>query len=235
MRGLFKKAMLLLFLLVQTALFAKDLQQEIRKAEVGDFVVYGYKQQITLLRIASNNGKELVVEEISIQNPEKKKWQEWLSSGAPGHSSWTISALSIEKGSIDFIYSVDEKAYISKPITFQFLPTLLTVSLQPIAPTERKYIGAEPMAGEMDFRRLWLPKIIFEEKEIKAQIEVFRLFWPQDDSELSGKPLDLYIPSNEAITYLPYWIEISAGLTKIKIGVIDSGKKLISPVSTAGK
>lgn len=231
MKHSFKKAIFLCFLALQTTLFAKDLQKEIHKAEIGDFVVYAYKQQVTLLRVAEINESELAVEEISIQDPEVKNWQQWLSNGAPNHSSWTISCIDSKKGTIHSIFNVDEKAYTSTPATFQFLPILLTSSLQPIALSERKYIGPEPMAGEMDFRSLWLPKIIFEGKERKPRIGAFRFVWPDDDSELSGKRLDIYIPEDEAITYLPYWIELNAGLNKIKISVIDSGKKLTSPVS----
>lgn len=225
-----KKALFLFLILAQAALFGKDLQQEIHKAEIGDFVVYGYKQQTTLLRIAGHNEQELIVEEVSAQDQKVDNWQAWLSKGAPGHSSWTISHISIKDGTINSIYSVDENSYISRPVTIQFLPTLLTSPLKPI--TTPKYIGAEPMAGEMDFRRPWVPKIVFEGKPVEAEVEAFCLSWPTDDSELSGKSLDLYIPKNEAITYLPYWIEMNAGLNKIKITVIDSGKKLISPITT---
>jgi hypothetical protein len=216
-------------LLVQATLSAKDIDQEIKKASSGDFVIYAYKQQSTLLRIAGNNGKELVVEEISSPKPEIRKWQEWLNEGAPGHSSWTISRISLDNGTIKSVYNVDERAYITTPITFPFLPTLLTTPLTLIAASEKKRIGAEPLPGEMDFRPLWLPKIIFEGKELKTAVEAFRLVWPRDESELSGKTLELYFPVSEAIIYLPYWIEMNAGLNKIKICVIDAGKGLSSP------
>lgn len=223
------KILLVIVLLMQATLSAKDLKQEIRKAESGDFVVYAYKQQLTLLRVASNDGKELVVEEISAPNPEIKKWQEWLSTGAPGHSSWTVSHIAIDNGAVKSVYNVDEKAYVTTPITFPFLPTLLTTPLSPIESSARKYIGAQPLAGEVDLRRLWFPKIIFEGQAIETPIEVYRLVWPRDDSELSGKSLDLYFPTTKAISYLPYWIEMSVISGKIKISAIDSGKGLTSP------
>jgi hypothetical protein len=111
------------------------------------------------------------------------------------------------------------------------LPTLFQLSPQPIEPYDRKYVGAQPLAGEIDLRRLWLPKIVFEAKQIFPAVNAYRVRWPEDTSELSDKSIDLYFASKPALTYLPYWIEVSATIGKAKISVLDSGKNLSSPIS----
>jgi hypothetical protein len=34
-----------------------------------------------------------------------------------------------------------------------------------------------------------------------------------------------------ALTYLPYWIEVSGGVAKAKISALDSGRGLSSPIN----
>lgn len=221
-----------LFLLLPLQIFALDLKQEVAKAQTGDFIVYAYKQSLVLVRIRENTPSHLVVEEISAPlSAVSSEWQLWVSKEAPGHTSWTISRINVTKGLVDSIFSVDEKKFMNSSPAFQFLPTLITLTLKPIEPADRKYIGAQPMPGEQDFRRLWLPKIIFEHKEIFPPILAYRVQWPKDESELSGKPIDIYLAQEQALTYLPYWIEVSGGLQKAKISALDSGRNLSSPIS----
>lgn len=212
-------------------LVALDLKEEVKKAESGDFIVYQYKQSLVLLRIREQATPLLVVEEISAPaTAATANWQEWLSKKAPGHTSWTISRINISSGRVESIFSVDDKAFLNSNPAFQFLPTLLQLTLKPIEPHDRKYIGAEPLAGEKDMRHLWFPKIIFEGKQLSIPIEVYRVTWPDDDSELASKPIDVYFVQKSALTYLPYWIEVAGFIQKAKISALDSGKKLTSPI-----
>ncbi len=223
---------LLCLLLLPLQLLALDLKQDVAKAQTGDFIVYTYKQSLVLFRIRENNPPTLVVEEISAPiAAASKNWQDWLSHDAPGHTSWTISRINIHSGKVESIFSVDEKRFQNSNPAFQFLPTLFQLTLNPIEPYERKYVGAQPLAGEVDLRRLWLPKIIFETKQIFPSVLAYRVRWPKDESELSGKPIDLYLASDKGITYLPYWIEVFGGLGKAKISALDSGKELSSPAN----
>lgn len=208
-----------------------SLKQDIPTAKPGDFIVYAYKQSLVLVRIAENSGPLLVVEEISAPvSTVSGNWQEWLSKEAPGHSSWTISRINVASGKLVSIFSVDERTFLDSNPAFQFLPTLFTLDARPIDPSDQKRIGPQPLPGEKDFRQLWRPKIMFEGKQISPPIQPYRVLWPNDDSELSGKPIDIYLVREGGLTYLPYWIEVAGALGKAKISAIDSGKNLSSPV-----
>lgn len=223
---------LLCLLLLPLQLLALDLKQEVAKATSGDYIVYAYKQSLVLFRVRENVPPLLVIEEISAaQSAVSGRWQEWLTHNAPNHTSWTISRINVAKGVVESIFSVDEKAYLNANPAFQFLPTLFQLTLEPLAAHDRKYVGAEPRPGEQDLRRLWLPKIMFEGAQIFPAVSAYRVRWPKDESELADKPIDLYFANNTALTYLPYWIEVSAGVGKAKISALDSGKGLSSPIT----
>ena len=225
---------ILCFLLLPLQLLALDLKEEVKKAEKGDFIVYAYKQSVVLCLIRENTPPMLVVEEISAPlDQTQTNWQEWISKQAPGHTSWTISRINITDGNIASIFSVDARSFLNSNPAFQFLPTLISLQLHRIEPYDRKYIGAAPLAGEQDLRSLWLPKIIFQGKQIFPLINAYRVRWPKDESELSGKPIDIYLVASDtsggALTYLPYWIEVLS-VAKAKISALDSGKNLSSPI-----
>lgn len=218
-------------LLLPIQLVAFDLKEAIKSAETGDFIVYQYKNSLVLLRIREQKAPKLVVEEVSApQTAVTANWQEWLTKQAPGHTSWTISQINIDSGRVESIFSVDDRGYLNANPAFQFLPTLLKLTPEPIEPHNRKYIGAEPLAGEKDMRHLWLPKIIFEGKQLNVPVNAYKVKWPDDESELSNKPIDVYYVQSGALTYLPYWIEVAGALGKAKISALDSGKKLSSPI-----
>ncbi len=223
---------LLLLLLLPLQLFAFELKQDILKAKTGDFIVYSYKESLVLLRIRESSPHMVTLEEVSSPRSGKgdMSWQEWMTKDAPGHTSWTITKIAIATGKVISIFSVVSREFLTTNPAFLFLPTLLQLPLKPIEAHDRKYVGPEPMAGEVDHRRLWKPRIIFEGKELSPQIAAYRIQWPDDASDLSGKPIDLYFAQDGAITYLPYWIEVAAGLGKAKISALDSGTGLTSPV-----
>ncbi len=223
---------ILLLLLLPLQLFAFELKKEILKAKPGDFIVYSYKESLVLLRIRDTSPTLLTVEEVSTprSTANDKNWQEWLTKDAPGHTSWTITRIDLATGKVLSIFSVDAKEFLNTNPPFLFLPTLLDASLKPIEQHDRKYVGPEPMAGEIDQRRLWKPHIIYEGKELSVPVSAYRIRWPDDASDLSGKAIDLYFAETSPISYLPYWIEVAAGLGKAKISALDSGTSLTSPV-----
>ncbi|MCE5293175.1 MAG: hypothetical protein LLF94_00995 [Chlamydiales bacterium] len=222
---------LLCLLLLPLQLLAFDLKQDVKSAVTGDYIVYAYKNSLVLFRIRDNVDSILTVEEISAPNTSHAtNWQEWITKNAPGHTSWTISRINTATGKVESIFSVDERRFLNANPAFQFLPTLFQLTLMPIDKEDRKLMGPQPQAGEVDMRRLWLPKIVFEQKQITPPITPYRVRWPKDESELAGKPIDLYFAQKPAITYLPYWIEVFGGFGKAKISALDSGSGLSSPI-----
>jgi hypothetical protein len=231
----YMRILFLLLFIVQSSLFAHTLSDELRGAQVGDYVVFSEQKHIILFRIASLQD-DFIVEEIAIPesscDPAKINWQEWLSKYAPGNSSRTITYIDKTTGAIKKMYSICEGEWIEQKPLFPFLPALFALPLEKVPNQERKLAGPTPLEGEQDFRKLWNPKAVFEKKVIQnVAWDVFRTRWPKDASELSEKAILLYFPrSSECLSYFPYWIELTDGFGKVKVRVIDSGKTLISPV-----
>ena len=196
------------------------------KIHEGDYIVYAYKEQLSLLIIAKNTEHTLTVEELSLPKGKEVHWQEWISKNAPGHTSWTCTKIDLVAKKILSIFDVDSGRELPHNSQIQLLPTLFKLTLEPIKPEERKYIGPQPQPGEVDVRKPWFPKVFFNGKEEHLAIESFRAYWPKDGSELSGKPFDLYFAKEGVLSYLPYWIEMYGPISKVKIMAIDSGTDL---------
>ena len=227
--------------------FAITLLDEFSKAKEGDFAVFEQQKQITLFRIAKKTDKELIVEEVTATaKPADLNWQAWLTQGAPMHTSWTLSRFDLATGAIQSIYSYGTNEWIqtdgARDVTLTFLPTLFTLPLVVVLENDRKRIGPPPESGESDRRKLWVPKAIFQGKANLVPFYVFRVEWPKDVTELSGKVIYLYIPgsneskknerqTDECLNYFPYWVEVVGKISKVKLRVIDSGKNLTSPAA----
>lgn len=215
----------LLSLCLGLPLGAFELQSKLSSAENGDFIVYVHKSNCTFVRITSITDKALIIDEITAPLFSKlPDWNKWLQDKAPGHTSWTQSTIDRKTSTLIRRISLDDHGELEQ--TFEFLPTLMKCALTPIELEDRKKVGPEPQPGEVDHRRIWNPKIIFNSQELAAKVNGYRFQWPDDLSEISGRIVDVYIPENQALTYLPYWIEVYSGPLKFKIFAIDSGKKL---------
>ena len=64
-----------------------------------------------------------------------------------------------------------------------------------------------------------------------VEFNAWRTRWIKDDSELSGKVIDIYLPkdADKHLSYFPYWLQISGVVGKAKVRIIDSGLGLRSP------
>jgi hypothetical protein len=202
-------------------------EQDVSSIREGDFIVYAFKHQLSLIVIKEKTGPVITVEELTApQQEQKMNWQEWLDKQAPGHTSWTITKIDLASKKVLSLFDVDSNTWIQKLPAAQLLLTLLNLDLHKLLPEERKYIGPQPLPGEVDSRPLWLPKVVFNGKELHPPINVFRAYWPKDGSEISQKPFDLYFAAQGALLYLPYWIEMHGPISKIKIMAVDSGTNL---------
>jgi hypothetical protein len=229
---------LLCFLFLPLQGFALTLGDEFKKAEIGDFVVFEHQKLITLLRIAEKDEKTLGIEEITAPrntiDPKTISWKDWVSKGAEHHTSWIVTNFDPQTYKVQSTISIDSHEPVDTAALFQFLPTLLNLELRNVPQDERKRIGPPPMGDEPDFRKLWLPQVVFEGKIIHPEFQVCTTKWPADGSELTGKTIYLYIPhSKECLSYFPYWVEVSGKFHNVKLRVIDSGKNLTFSRQTA--
>jgi hypothetical protein len=221
-------------LFLSSRLFSSSVQllDLFQKASEGDYVVFEQQKQLTLFRVAKKKGRSLTIEEITCALKDKphSSWQAWLEAKAPNSTSWTLSSFQ-QDGDLESIFSVTTEQWIEKEKTFAFLSTLFQLQLDPIKEALLKRIGPPPEAGELDRRKIWMPKIFVAGHELATTCSVYQTRWPQDETELSGTLLHIYIPkSKEALDYFPYLIEAIGKISRVKLRVIDSGRGLTSPV-----
>lgn len=218
------------------------LGDRFQEARAGDFVVYAHDKHVTLFHILAVNSEQIVIEEITAQErfanqvplEYKNSWHGWVQKGAPEHRAWILSSFQRDTFQLISTYSFDTHEMIPTEDSFAFLPTLFTLSMEKVPTDQRKLIGVPPMPGEPDHRLIWNPRIAFEGEERKLPAVVYRVSVPKDVPDVGGKKLDLYFPEgNECLDYLPYWIEVTGGIVKVKLRAIDSGKNLRSPAASS--
>ncbi len=86
-------------------------------------------------------------------------------------------------------------------------------------------------ANRIDNRPFWQPRLIVEGTEITGvTFDAWRGRWPKDDSELSNKTIEVYLPSKES-GYPCYfhWLQVSGLVGKARVRIVDSGHNLKSP------
>lgn len=231
----------LLFFLIAAPFFAAAqetivLRDNLKKAVVGDFIVVAQDKSYALLHINSRLQNKIVVEEIAITAERfaklKMGWKRWVESGAPGSSNWVMYIIDLNSGNISDYYSVMRKNWCAVSQSDIFLSKLLTLRFLPVDTAERKRVGPPPPSDTpFDRRPLWQPKMIFEGEEIAGvKFDLWRTVWPKDNSQLSGKQIEVFIPQENGRfpSYFPYWLQISGFIGKAKLRIIDGGRNLSS-------
>lgn len=230
---------LLLACLCQPLLAEKEelaLLHSFSKAQKGDYIVAHINRNYTLLHINDKTAQTLIIEEITIPashlTDKVMDWREWIKEGAPHHTSWIMYELEPVSGRVLEFYSFTQHCWMDPAGSDNFLATLLNLHASKVIDHQRKRIGPSPLPGELDRRRLWQPPLVCDGQPIEsATFDAWRAMWPHDGTELSGKTLEIYIPSKKGAYpfYFPYWIEIEGTVVKAKLRVKDSGKNLYSP------
>ena len=218
-----------------TSQFASRLE----KAKIGDFIVAKQPGYYCLLLIKSQKEKTIVFEEIDIPDYavdlKKIDWKTWVASRAPGHSSWILLEVNLDKWTLRDAYSVKKRCFLQLSEEEQFLLKLLTLPTTRLNSEERRKIGAPPLAGEEDHRPIWQPKIHFEGKERRKPTTVYRASWPHDQTLLSGSKIDFFFDDFLPSFSFPIWIEIYGGHYKSRIAIIEAGHDVVSPAETIPK
>jgi len=227
--------LLLLLLCFQSLLLAEStqLREHLREAQVGDYFVILSAKTETLMLIRDKNSKLLAIEEIAVpvqRGPRSISWREWVQKNAPGNTSWVMYDIDLDTGEMVRYYSFTKNGWYDIPEADNFISKLLNLKLTLIPDDSRKRIGSKPAFG-VDPRPIWQPRLVFEGQMIpKATFTAWKTRWPRDQSDLSGKMIEVYLPTSEcsAPSYFPYWVQIEGTIGNAKIRVIDSGKGLIS-------
>ena len=101
------KKLISCFLLLSVPFFAATLRlkERVEKAHPGEYMVTEAGKTTTLIAVRKVLPHSLILEEISIpsQNVKKKRppsWPEWVQSGAPGNTSWSMIEIDPQTGQI---------------------------------------------------------------------------------------------------------------------------------------
>lgn len=205
-------------------------KEQLQKGQKGDFIVVQNGKLFSLIAIKDLSQNELILEEISIFQDQLTKnfsWKTWITNKAPGHTSWNVLDIDLKAGKIKNCYSISKKSWVNLSENESLLTKLLNLPMKPLPKDLRRKIGPPPMSGEQDLRPLWNPPVTIDgHKKEHVDFAVFQMKWPSDESELSGKYIDLFFLQNDSFPF-PYWIQItSIEQLSVIFRVVDSGKAL---------
>lgn len=215
------------------------LKDKLNEAEPGSYIVTEQNKSFTLVHVHARTDKTITIEEVTIPAARYARqslpWRQWFERGGPGHTSWTMSQISLETGRFEETFSFTHQGWINLSESDSFLTTLLNLPFQPIPEEKRRRVGLPPGHHKIDHRPLWSPLLIVNgERVAGVPFTAWKARWPSDGTELARKTIEIYIPykgnENRAFpTYFPYWIEIDGKIGCAKIRVVDSGKDVHSP------
>lgn len=224
-----KRIILFLFLLCFSPLFSDSLLKErLLRSQPGSYAVFEQGKTRSLLHVHSRKDQVLILEEISLPSSlNVSSWQDWMEERAPGHTSWSMYAIDLEKGELLSCFSFSRASWIQMGSQDHFLTLLLKKSFHTLPDVRRKKIGAPPMDGETDMRPLWNPPFLHEGKKIPVEYTVSEIEWPKDASELSEKRLEVYFDKKN-LSPFPAWIQVHNNHASVFARMVGSGEGLHS-------
>lgn len=210
-----------------------SLKDNLQRALPGDFLVISANKTITVMHIYDKQGEILTIEEIAVpegRKPEKMSWREWVALNAPGNTSWVMYEIDLQTGKMLRYYSFTKKGWFEISEADNFLSKMLNLRLSRMPDKDRKKIGTKLFAN--DDSRFWQPPMVIDGKIIRGvRFDAWRTRWPKDNSDLSGKVIDIYLPQDNQTypSYFPHWLQINGVVGKARVRMIDSGTDLKSP------
>lgn len=210
------------------------LKEKFHHAREGDFIVTTQETNYSLLFVRHLDAHSLILEEVIVPEAhidlKKIQWQQWLNDKAPGHTAWTLYEIDPLTGALIESFSYSQNGWLYLNESQLLLSKLLTLPMRQLSHEERRKIGPQPQAEEVDQRALWNPPLILAGKKIpKPQFEVWKARWPEDNSLLSGCSFELYFSKHDPSFAFPRWIEVQSPHYTFKLRSIDSGSGLYSP------
>ncbi len=222
---------LLLFFITQPLVAKNIINERLTTAAVGDYSVYQIDNNCNLLYVHNICWPKITFEEITFPKGMKqpKSWQEWISLGAPGNTSWVRITLDIDNQNISNAFSFSRGAFFTIDEGDSMLAFLLGTPFSSVHKDEQKKIGPRPHGDEDDSRKVWVPPLIIDSKRIQRRsFSVFRgKTLSNTNSALGSKQIELYYTQGPILQPFPTWIEIKQNANlKLIIRAIDSGQNL---------
>lgn len=212
---------------------AFTLKDNLQQAIPGDFLVIAANKTITFMHIYEKQNGVLIVEEIAVpegRKPQQMSWREWVQQEAPGNTSWVMYEIDLPTGRMLRYYSFTKQGWFEIAEADNFLSKMLNLRLSRMPDKDRKKVGTKIFAT--DDSRFWQPSLVVDGTIIRGiKFDAWRTRWPKDNTDLSGKIIDLYLPQDKQAypSYFPYWLQINGTVGRAKVRIIDSGSQLKSP------
>lgn len=222
--------LLTILLLCASYVYPLNLGEKFLEADEGTYIVSQQNQLVTLLHLHTKKEHKLLFEEVSIPLHQSKKivWSQWLEKGAPGHTSWILYEVDLQKNKVTECYSLTRKSWVPTEEMEAFLLPLISLDLTFLSEEARLQTGPTMRPGVVESRP-WGPPQVFEGKKIASpEYAVYTAKWPQDHTDLSGKPIVLYFDPTRPTFPFPFWLQVRDGALKFKMRAIDSGTGLVS-------
>lgn len=210
------------------------LKDNLQRARPGDYLVVSANKTNTLMHIFSRQGEIMTIEEIAVpesRKSQKMPWKDWVQNHAPGNTSWVMYDIDLNTGKMLRYYSFTKRGWFEIAEADNFLSKLLNLRLNKVPDKDRKKVGMKLFSGSEE-SRFWQPNLVADGKIIRGvKFDAWRTRWPKDNSDLSGKGIEVYLPQDNQLypSYFPYWLQINGAIGKARIRTIDSGSGLESP------
>jgi hypothetical protein len=226
-----KQLIFLLCLFLPYFAFSEELllKDNLRRAKPGDYIVASRDKMNVVLLIRDKTGEMMTLEEITVSSSQLESdtisWKDWIESNGPGNSSWVVFQADLTTGELLHFYSYTNRQWYQVPSNENFFSTLINLRLHPVPAKNRKKVGSSPS-------RYWQPQMVFNGERIDGVTFIpYETHWPKDESELSGKTIEVYLPESSLgyPSYFPYWLQIRGIIGKAKVWIVDSGSGVKSP------
>ncbi len=228
-----KYLLLLLPFFLQAEIYLKD---QLSSAKKGDFVVTVQQKDLTVWHIQDRSNGAVLIEEVTVPCQRAKlpnnSWKEWMKERCPCHVSWIVYTVELGSGKLLSYYDVDRQRYLCIKQEDPFLTTLLNLPFTAVPLNCRKRVGSM-FQDSSDPATYWQPPMVVDGERIEnVFFDHYRTRWPYDRSKLSGKTIDIFLPEKQSNypAYFPYWLQISGGVGKARLRIIDTGSNMESAI-----
>lgn len=189
------------FIIFNSPLFGLEtllLRNNLQQAKPGDYIVISSSKTETLMHMYDKKENILTIEEIAVPENKRKSthlgWKEWILQNAPGNTSWVMYDIDLTNGQMIRYYSFSKNNWFEIPDSDNFLSKLLNIKFTKVPEITRKKVGPKPISGP-DWRKIWQPRMIIDSKIVPGvMFDAWRTKWPKDNSDLSGKTVEVYLP-----------------------------------------
>jgi hypothetical protein len=215
--------------LLLLAIAFTSLQERLADAKPNDYIATQWHRTTTLVVLRAISPDRLIVEEISAPSGlfrQPESWASWIQHKAPGHTSWSLLEIDPKTGEPIECFSFSRNGWVDISPQESFLATLLKLPLTQQPPHRHQRIGAPPLGGDTDFRKIWMPPF-FRNGHTSSlkQCDIYETTWPNDQSDLAGQTVVLYFDGEKRSPF-PCWIQVETGYLSTSIQILDSGSNL---------